>query len=90
MVRDEAIYKVFVQHLRNHQPDYLTDYIFFDPASHLRLMNICNFRTLDRFRRSWRAAVVPMWDLVPADLLLQGDCVGWRTVLKDIQRTIMM
>ena len=56
----------------------------------LRFMNICNFRTLDRFRRSWRAAVVPLWDLVPADLLLQGDCVRWRTVLKDIQRTIMM
>ena len=53
-------------------------------------MNICNFQTLDRFRRSWQAAVVPLWDLVPADLLLQGDCVGWRTVLKDIQRTIMM
>ena len=52
----------------------------FDPASHLRFMNICNFRTLDHFRRSWRAAVVPLWDLVPADLLLQGDCVGWRTV----------
>ena len=39
-------------------------------------MNICNFRTLDRFRRSWRAAVVPLWDLVLADLLLQGDFVG--------------
>jgi len=33
---------------------------------------------------------VPLWDSVPADLLLQGDCVEWRTVLKDIQRTIMM
>jgi len=62
----------------------------FDPASHLRFTNICDFRTLDRFRRSWQAAVVPLWDSVPADLLLQGDCVGWRTVLKDIQRAIMM
>ena len=32
----------------------------FDPASHLRFMNICNFRTLDCFRHSWRAAVVPL------------------------------
>ena len=33
---------------------------------------------------------MPLWDSVPADLLLQGDCVGWRTVLKDIQRTIIV
>ena len=48
-----------------------------------------NFRTLDRFRRSWQVAVVTLWDSIPAELLLQGDCVGWRTVLKDIQRTIV-
>ena len=60
----------------------------FDLASHLCFINICNFRTLDRFHCSWQATIVPLWDSVLADLLLQGNCVGWRTVLKDIQRTI--
>ena len=62
----------------------------FDPASHLRFKSLCNFQTLDRFRCSWQVAVVTLWDSIPAELLLQGDCVGWGTVLKDTQRTIML
>ena len=62
----------------------------FDPAFHLRLVSPCNFRTLDHFRRSWQVTMVALWDSIPAELLLQGDCVGWRSVLKDIQRTIML
>ena len=86
MVRDVATYKLFVQHSTR-----LSNRLHsFDPASHLRFINICNFRTLDHFRRSWQATVVPLWDSVPADLLLQGDCVGWRLVLKDIQRSIVI
>ena len=61
----------------------------FDPAGHLRLQNPCNFRTLDRFHRSWQAAVVNLWDSIPADILLRGESDGWRTVLKDIQKFIM-
>ena len=61
----------------------------YDPASHLRLQNPCNFRTLDRFRRSWQAAIVTLWDSIPASILIQGKSQGWRTVLKDIQRFIM-
>ena len=61
----------------------------FDPASHLRLQNPCNFCTLDRFHRSWQAVVVNLWDSIPADILLRGKNDGWRTVLKDIQKFIM-
>ena len=61
----------------------------YDPASHLRLQNPCDFRTLDRFHRSWQAAIVTLWDSIPASILIQGKSQGWRTVLKDIQRFIM-
>ena len=53
----------------------------FDPASHLCLQN----RTFQSLGCSCRTAV----NLIPAKLLLQGDSVRWRTVLKDIQRAIM-
>jgi len=59
-----------------------------DPASHLRFYNPLNFRTLDRFRRSWQITVVDLWNSIPADLLLKGEKEGWRTVLKDIQSFI--
>ena len=61
----------------------------FDPASHLRFQNPCNFHTLDCFRRSWQAAVVDLWDSIPPNILLEGHTNGWRTVLQDIQRYIM-
>ena len=61
----------------------------FDPASHLRLQNPCNFHTLDCFHCSWQVAVVNLWDSIPADVLLRGESDGWRTVLKDIQLFIM-
>ena len=61
----------------------------FDPASHLCLQNPCNFRTLDRFHRSWQAMATSLWDLIPASILLQGDCKGWRTVSKDVQKFVM-
>ena len=62
----------------------------FDPARHLHFQSPCNFRTLDRFRHSWQVTIVTLWDSIPAERLLQGDCRGWKIVLKDIQRTIMM
>ena len=58
----------------------------FDPASHLRFQNPCTFHTLDRFRRSWQAAVVDLWDSIPPNILLEGHTNGWRTVLQNIQR----
>ena len=61
----------------------------FDPASHLRFQNPCNFRTLDQFRCSWQAAIIDLWDSIPPDILLQGHTNGWRSVLQDIQRCIM-
>jgi len=61
----------------------------FNPASHLRFQNPCNFHTLDHFHRNWQAAVVTLWDSIPASTLLLGDSKGWRTVLKDMQRFIM-
>ena len=59
-----------------------------DSASHLRFHNPINYRTLDRFRRSWQITVVDLWNLIPADLLLEGEKEGWRTVLRDIQKYI--
>ena len=60
----------------------------YDPASHLRFQNPCNFHTLDRFRRSWQATIVILWDSIPAHLLLLGHSKGRRLVLKDLQRFI--
>ena len=56
----------------------------YDPAYHLCFQNPCNFRTLDRFRQSWQAAIVILWDSIPASILL---LVG--SVLKDMQRFII-
>ena len=41
-----------------------------DPAEHLRFVNPCNFRTLDRFKRSWLATAAGIWNGLPADLIL--------------------
>ena len=60
-----------------------------DAAEHLRFVNPCNFRTLDRFKRSWLATAAYVWNgLLPADLILQGEVSGWRIILKDVQRCI--
>ena len=58
------------------------------PAEHLRFVNPCNFRTLDQFKRSWLATAADIWNGLPADLILQGEACGWRTILKDVQRCI--
>ena len=59
-----------------------------DHAEHLRFINPCNFRTLDRFKRSWLATAADIWNELPADLILQGEACGWHTILKDVQRCI--
>ena len=59
-----------------------------DPAEHLRFVNPCSFRTLDRFKHSWLATAADIWNGLPADLILQGEACGWRTILKDVQRCI--
>ena len=49
-----------------------------DPAEHLRFINPCNFRTLDRFKRwcltTYTAADI--WNGLPADIILQGEDSG--------------
>ena len=61
-----------------------------DPAEHLRFVNPCNFRTLDRFKCSWLAIAADIWNGLPADLILQGEACGWRTILKDVQHCTYM
>jgi len=56
-----------------------------DPAEHLRFVNLCNFKTLDRFKHSWLATATDNWNGLPADMILRGEVSGWHTVLKDIQ-----
>ena len=61
-----------------------------DPAEHLRFINPCNFRTLDRFKctclTTYTAADI--WNGLPADIILQGGASGWHTILKVVQRYI--
>ena len=59
-----------------------------DPATHLRFIDPCNFKTLDRFRRSWQVLAVQLWNSLPPDLLLTGATCGWRDILKQAQRQI--
>ena len=59
-----------------------------DPAEHLYFVNPRNFTTLDRFKCSWLATAADIWNGLPADLILQGEACGWRTILKDVQRCI--
>ena len=59
-----------------------------DSAAHLRFIDPCNFKTLDRFRRSWQVAAVQLWNSLPPDLLLTGATCGWRSILKQAQRQI--
>ena len=59
-----------------------------DSAAHLHFIDPCNFKTLDRFRRSWQVAAVQLWNSLPPDLLLTGATYGWRGILKQAQRQI--
>ena len=59
-----------------------------DPAAHLRLIDPTDFRTLDRFRRSWQIVAVHLWNTLPPDLLLTGATCGWRAILKQAQRQV--
>ena len=60
----------------------------YDPAEHLHFVNLCNCKTLDRFKRGWLATATDIWNGLPADMILWGEVSGWCTVLKDIQRYI--
>ena len=60
-----------------------------DPADHLRFIDPCNFRTLNRFRRSWEVSAVYLWNSLPADILLSGDNYCWRTTLKQAQHHVL-
>ena len=60
-----------------------------DPAAHLRFIDPTDFKTLDRFRRSWQVVAVHLWNNLPPDLLLTGATCGWRAVLKQAQRHVL-
>ena len=55
-----------------------------DPADHLRFIDPCNFRTLDRFRGTWQVPAGHLWNTLPADILL-SRADGWCTMLKQAQ-----
>ena len=57
----------------------------YDPAEHLRFVNLCNFKTLDRFKCCWLVTATDIWNGLPADMILWGEVSGWCAVLKDIQ-----
>ena len=42
-----------------------------DPAGHLRFINPCDFKTLDRFKCSWLATAPAIWNRLPAEILLR-------------------
>ena len=44
---------------------------FWEPAEHLRFVNLCNFKTLDRLKRSWLATATDIWNGLPADTILR-------------------
>ena len=39
-----------------------------DPAAHLRFIDPTDFRTLDRFQRSWQVVAVHLWNNLPPDI----------------------
>jgi len=63
-------------HRRSHQ------LYSWDPAKHLRFINLSNFKTLDRFKL---ATATDIWTV---DMILRGEVSGWCTVLKNIQHYI--
>jgi len=54
----------------------------------LQMYNYVQYVYIEQVVKQSSFPVMSLWDLIPAKLLLQGDSVGWRTVPKDIQRTI--
>ena len=56
-----------------------------DSSQAIRLQNPITFRSLDCYRRNWHDVISSIWNALPADLLLQGHAMGWRSVLKDLQ-----
>ena len=59
-----------------------------DPAGHLRFINPCDFKTLDRYKRSWLATAPAIWNGLPADTILWGRAYVWPTILQEAQRCI--
>ena len=59
-----------------------------DPAAHLRFIDPTDFRTLDRFRRSWQVVAVHLWNNLLPDLLLTETTCGWRSILKQAQHHV--
>ena len=62
----------------------------YDPVNHLRFKNSCDFRTLDRFLRSWQVTAVTLWDQLPTDLLLRGKWDGGEQYLKMYKNVLMI
>ena len=58
----------------------------YDSASHLRLQNPYDLKSLNCFIRGWQVTAVMCWNKLPANILLCGERDGWRTILKDVQR----
>ena len=58
------------------------------PAAHLRFIDPTDFRTLDRFRRSWQVIAVHLWNNLLPDLLLTGTTCSWHSILKQAQRHV--
>ena len=56
-----------------------------DPAGPSRFINLCDFKTLDRFKRSWLATAPAIWNRLPAKIILQRVTYGWHTILQKAQ-----
>ena len=44
---------------------------------------VCDYKSLDRFKCSWRVAAVYLWNSLSPDLLLIGAVSGWSSVFKE-------
>ena len=47
------------------------------PAGHLRFIDSCNFKTMDRLKHSWLATAPAIWNRLPGDIILQGQTYIW-------------
>ena len=63
---------------------------FWGLAGHLHFINSCDFKTLDRFKRSWLATAPASWNRLPAEMLLRGEIYGWHTILQEAQHCIFL
>lgn len=78
-MKDEVTYNVFVLiRLLQLIEDHVTTLHNYNPASHLRFVNTCDFRTLYHFKHSWQAA-----HHVTCTCILLHVCV-WLLVYTDI------